>query len=94
MLKWRILVNVKMIIMACMFYTYTQQSISFPAWLVRSQGVIENLEQNRPESRKIETVTSFGVAQRDVFSGCSCMYWITPFQAHVNFFWIFLWRNC
>ena len=44
-----------------------QQSISFPALLIRNQRVIENLEQNRPQSRKIETVTSFGVAQRDCF---------------------------
>ena len=29
-----------------------------------------------------------------VFSGCSCMIWIIAFQAHANFFWIFLWQNC
>ena len=41
-----------------------QQSVSFRALLIANQGVIEKLEESRPESRKIDTVTSFGVAQR------------------------------
>ena len=41
-----------------------QRSAYFPASLIKYQGVIEKFEQNRPESRKIETVTSFGVAQQ------------------------------
>ena len=41
-----------------------QQSVSFPALLIGNQGVIKKLEESRPESRKIETLTSFVVAQR------------------------------
>ena len=44
-----------------------QQSAYFPALLIKYQGVIEKFEQIGPESRKIETVTSFGVAQQDWF---------------------------
>ena len=41
-----------------------QQSVSFPALLIRNQGVNLKLWHSRLESQKIETVTSFGVAQR------------------------------
>ena len=41
-----------------------QQSVSFPALLIGNQGVIEKLEQNKAESQKIATVSSFGVAQQ------------------------------
>ena len=44
-----------------------QQSAYFLALLIKYQGVIEKFKQNRPESRKIETVMSFWVAQRDRF---------------------------
>ena len=39
-----------------------QQSVSFPALLTGNQGVIENLEENRLESPKIETVSTLGIA--------------------------------
>ena len=39
-----------------------QQSVSFPALLIGNQGVIEKLEESRPESQKIEIVTSVGIA--------------------------------
>ena len=44
-----------------------QQSAYFPGLLIKNQGVIENLEQNRSESRNIRTVASFGVAVQDCF---------------------------
>ena len=34
-----------------------QQYAYFPALLIKNQGVIENLEQNRPENRNIDSVT-------------------------------------
>ena len=63
-----------------------QQSISFPALLIKNQGFIENLEQNGPESQKIETVTSFGVAQRDCFFSVLVYVLRYPFPASYTFF--------
>ena len=39
-----------------------QQSVSFPALLIGNQSVIEKLEKSKPESQKIEIVTSLGIA--------------------------------
>ena len=39
-----------------------QQSVFFPALFIGNQGVIRKLEESRPESRKIETVTSLRIA--------------------------------
>ena len=61
---------------------------SFPALLIENQFVIRKLEESRPESRKIETVTSLRIAWRNLFSGCTCMLWIIHFQPRVIFFWI------
>ena len=50
------------------------------------KGVIGKLEQNRPNSQKIQSVTSFWVAQWHLLSRVAWMYWITLFWAHVHFF--------
>ena len=74
-----------------------QQSVSFPALLIGNQGVIEKLEESRPESRKIETVTSLGIAWQSLFffqDALAYKLWIIHFQPHVIFCWIFLWQNC
>ena len=63
-----------------------QQSAYFPAMLIKYQGVIEKFEQNRPESRKIETVTSFEVAQRDHFFRMLRHVFDNPFPGSCKFF--------
>ena len=50
-----------------------QQSVSFPTLLIGNKGVIENLEESRPENQKIETITSF------FFRLHLAMLWIIPF---------------
>ena len=54
--------------------------------LIRNQGVIEKFEHSRPESRKIETVTSFGVAQRHILSRVLMRVLDYPSPASCNFF--------
>ena len=63
-----------------------RQSTYFPALLIKCQGVIEKFEQNRPESRKIETFTSFGVAQQDCFFRMLLHVLDYPFPGSCKFF--------
>ena len=63
-----------------------QQSVPLPALLIGNQCVIEKFEQSRPESRKIEIVTLFGVARRHLLSRVLLHVLGYPFLASCKFF--------
>ena len=65
-------------------FGYELQSVTFQAWLIGNQDVIERLEQNEAGSPRIGTVTVFGFAQQHVLFGMLLYVLVYPTPALWN----------
>ena len=71
-----------------------QQSITFPAVLIKNQSFIEKFEENEAKIQRIETGTSRGVAHQYFCFSMLLSVLVYPIQADVSLLGFFLWQNC
>ena len=66
-----------------------QWSVTFPAFPIKIEGAIKKLEQNEAESRKIKTVTLFGVVLQHPLFRIPLLVPDHPISAPIKFFEVF-----
>ena len=71
-----------------------QQSITFSAFLIKTQSFIEKFKENKAEIQRIETGTSRGAAQQYLHFGMLLLEMVYPIQDDVNLQRFFLLQNC
>ena len=64
-------------------------SVTFPALPIKNEGAIEKLQQNEAESRKIKTVTLFGVVLQHPLFRMPLLVLDHQISAPINFFEVF-----
>ena len=66
-----------------------QWSVTFPVFPIKNEGAIEKIEQNEAESRKIKTVTLFGVVLQHPLLRMPLFVLDHPISVPIKFAYVF-----